>query len=483
MSFETRYKCALEEARKMPAKPEEIQMASERLAVGGNAGRSLRLAKVGGLALAVALMGGALLMAPSRASALERLKKDLESVPASKTSTYRADGRLSMEYWREGVKRRYVIHPLPEEGMTARSDRGYDGHVTWSLGDHEAVISDEEPFGFGFSGTSIEEVVKSWNPALLKAPVRVTNSTATLKGESVEQISIEGEPLKMPAFREILSRKAGESLPFRVDYYTRGNRGYELVSYATIDYPADLADAIFELRPPQGTKVYDHRLAKQKILEGLQGIGESQTIADTKLTILGAFEDSWGSVFVLWTGGPTPPIDCTAGVLDEKGRGYGLSLPFPIDPEQERSIAAAKNGPLGRDQTNPYQVVPFFKIGGTPVYALQARVESLPSMGGRKLTVKIPVCQETPRRVLRYGEKGAWFACESKQVMTATFEVETVPVHMLHRFLMRAGFTKNQSWGGAPLDGLNVDLEREDLIRKESQKRFPKGGFFTTLAD
>lgn len=452
MSFNARYKKALNEVRATTPDAGEIQKAIQTF--GPPARRGFRFARVGGLAVAAGLILGAVTLLPTQASAFERMKQALKSVPASHTVYFGVDGKVTQEFWREGVKRRYrsnfEMPSSPDFSSRGINDRGYDGEVVWVLwNDGNATVGEEEPDGFGFESTSVEEMVKAYEGSdYLAEPLKVMQTGA--KGGSTV-ITVEGRPKTGHPFRQVYHCRASDGLPTRVESF--GGVNGKAVGVSEISYPADLKDDIFKFKPRPGDRVADHREAKRAILDGIRKPDVTRTIGGVTISVLGAFEDKDGSVFVLWTGGARPHLDGRGSIA---GQVRSLvSYPYLFDRDLEAvapaDVPVSKKHPaglIGQYDYRPYTIETFSTIGTTPVYAMQATVN--PSKVGRDLEVSVPVFKEGPARTLRYGQVGAWFQSPGTPVGVVRCTLKTMPVDYMYGFMKSVTSVGGSSWGGAP---------------------------------
>lgn len=453
MSFNSRFKNAVRGIRSLEPARTEVQQAVELLAPAAGR-RSLRLARICALAVAGGTVASGVLLFPSRASALDSMTQALKSVPTSHSRNFRTDGKPVMEFWREGVKRRYAV--TGSEKGESNFVRAFDGKNVWSIGHNprSARIAEESPFGFGHEGTSVDEQIQNWiREGVTGMSVKVKR--VQIGGTTFEEMTVDGATAKTgDAFRHVFVCRLKDHLPVTVRFQRVVNGKPVLISHSEIDYPSDLPDSLFEFDPPKGYPVYDLRIAKRQMEVALAGNGPAQTVAGQEIRLLGAFEDARGSVFILWSGGATPNIDAKARVLDASGTPASLTLPSRDEKSYDQRVRENKGSRdiprLGETDRDPYEILPLAVAKGVRIFGLGAKLAPSP---GQTIKVAIPVFKEGARRIVRLGEKGAYFASNGYQVGTAEFETKTVAVDFFFNFMEGFDSRGPSSWSNIPLGG------------------------------
>lgn len=453
MSFNARYKRALNEVRAGSPQPGEIMETAAVFA--GDAPREprrFRLVTAGGglAALAVGAIGIFALI-PTQANAFERMKQALKSVPASHTVYYSPSGEIVQEIWREGVKRRYRANFEAADGPGQRSltDRGFDGKAVWILWrDGSASISDADaPDGFGLQSTSVEEMLQAYEKSGSKPEV---SQKPGPNGGTILTISFAGR-------KQIYYCRATDGLPTRIENVSPTDSKKQTLA-AEISYPIDLDDSVFEFKPQPHHRIADHRIAKRMILDGAAGkSGQTQTLHGVKVTLLGAFEQADGQLFVLWTGGALPHVDGRGSVVGQVDNFVSypyrmLTEPVAVSPANAEIDSSIQDGVLlGGAPSKPYTVEPFSTVGTTAIHAMSVKVK--PSQSGQELEIHLPLFKKGPERVLRWNDKGAWFKSPGIPVGVATFKVRTLPVDFFYGFMADI-IDGTRSWAGVPQNPL-----------------------------
>lgn len=435
--------------------------------------------------VACALIGvatGVLLLTPSRAVGLAEIQLALKSVPASHSRFYTMDGNVTFESWQEGTKRRYKIGD--------QIDRGYNDKVVWYVHpkDKYAVISGEDPFGFGYDGTSIENDLKSHQWETIGEPA-VSRREVVLNGEKILEVTIKSRPKKKPnEFRKsVIFCRLSDNLPVRANHYSIKDGKEKQNGYYINEYPSDMPDSFFDPSIPSGVIVLDEKAAYDQILSRLSNPAYRKTVAGVPITLLGIFtsrtNDSWsihGDAFVLFTGGAIPHIDSKAGLLNEKGRGYSASLYCPsddvnrprnhgIEKAPQRDQAVAKKKRHGDTPDFPQHIRPLFKLQGQQVYGLHFSVEKDRWRTPWEVTTILPASMKTLPRVVRVGTRGVYVQGDGKQVGSVKFTDTAIAVPNLHTLIQQFDRRVN-STHYMPIKGINVPPSKGFIIIKRLAK-------------
>ncbi|MEQ1932753.1 MAG: hypothetical protein ABL962_02575 [Fimbriimonadaceae bacterium] len=412
---------------------------------------------VGGVSVATIATLSLLFSVPK--DALAQMSQRLASVRASHTR-YFVGKTVAYEVWQDGVKRRYhYVNTI---------DRGYDGESVWIVypahpnngGKGYSLISDEEPDGFGYNGTSARQSISSLDPKYVKG-LKVTTKKVPRDSTTESVTTAEGTWKDGGRrFKHVYTCREPD-LPYRIDYYSVDVKGARLIGYTAIDYPKAIDPTVFEFHPPKDLPLLDHKKARAAILDGVAGNGETASAGGETITFLGALQERQGDgVYLLYTGGATPHIDCTASVVDEKGIKRNVSIYYEEDDrERPRNFGipdkAVKSGGkpkisrLGIDR--PIQLRPLSIVNGTPVYALHVRLGKMNAMLPTRLTISLPICKKGKNRVLQLDEKWAKFQSEGEQVGSGVFEVKTIPVDFVGTIMRQLDPKALNSWGSVPL--------------------------------
>ncbi|MEQ1822720.1 MAG: hypothetical protein ABL949_09430 [Fimbriimonadaceae bacterium] len=394
--------------------------------------------------------------------ALAQMSQRLASVRASHTRSY-VGRAITYEAWQDGVKRRYHF--------ANEIDRGYDGESVWIVyppnpnngGKGYCLISDEAPDGFGYNGTSALQSISSLDARYVKG---LKVSTKKVQRDSTTESVTTAEGTWKDGgrrFKHVYTCREPD-LPYRIDYYSVDVKGARLIGYTAIDYPKAIDPTVFEFNPPKDLPLLDHKKARAAILEGIAGKGETASADGETITFLGALQERQGDgVYLLYTGGATPHIDCTASVVDEKGVKRNVSIYYEEDDRERprnfgipdkatQSAGKQKVSRLGFDR--PIQIRPLSWVNGTAVYALHVRLGKMNSMQPTKLTINLPICKKGKSRVVQFDSKYAKFQSEGEQVGSGEFRVETIPVDFVGTIMRQLDPQRLNSWGSVPLRNL-----------------------------
>lgn len=472
MSFDRRTRKAIEALRSVRPEGE-----SSLVHLKSPAPRSFVKVWASGLC-ALAIGAAFLVFAPTRASAIERMERALASVRTYHVRYFVGDTKAS-ETWREGAKVRWW-------GVNT-ADSGCDGKLEWtihfprtsggrpvpegSLG--YAMVTDEiDPRIALLANPSAKTKLQMLTESQLKFPPHLKQKGMVLNGEHVTAISIEGVWKQGGRFRDIFYCREDDT-PIRVDYYYFRKEVAVMNGYELYDYPDDIPDSVFAFSPPEGMPILDHVKARRAIRDGVAGKTLSATADGVTINVLGAFQEKGGGLYVLWSGGATPHVDCTAAILDSQGKGYDGSIFLEEDDRNRprnlgklpKGAAKPKLSRLGFDR--PYVIRPLSWVDGKPIYALHTYLERSLALKPADYLVRIPICKLGPVRVLRPNPKWAMYQSSGQQVGVATFKVSSIPIENL-AFLLRALDPKAlNSWGSAPLKMESVDMDRKKRIQAE----------------
>lgn len=428
----------------------------------------------------VALVAGALLLMPAKAVGLDEVRQALKSVPASHSRYFNPKGKLVSEFWREGTKRRYRLGD--------DIDRAYNGKLVWFTHprDRYGVISSAEPDGFGADGTGVESEIKSHEWQVIGKPT-VTKRAVVVEGSKFTEITIQSTPKRKSRSiaKTVLLCRESDNLPVRVENYVIASKQEKMSSWCVNDYPEDIPDSIFEPDIPADFAVLDEKAAIKQIESRLTDPAFQRTVHGVTVNLLGVFEERPGanwrqssSAYVLFAGGETPHIDSSAGLLDEKGKGYDGRLYYEADdrdrPRNHGKVApsAKPQPPLakrlyhGKTADFPQQVRPLFFLKGRPIYCVQFMVEPNLWKSPRPIVALIPLNAKAAQRILRVDKKGAFVKGWSKQVGQVQIEDTTVPVQFLGQMLRQLD-GKVKAIQTVPIKSLRVDKSRADKLSKE----------------
>lgn len=419
----------------------------------------------------------------AEAYGLDDIQSAIQSAPAQHFRVYNPSAKLSkeknpltMEYWQEGVKRRYIF-------SDAGFERGYDGNYVWQIRTRAkvAVLSKEKPDGFGGGVSDLNKEIETWK--LNKNwKISISREIKPYEGKSTLFVTVAGKAQSagFKDFKQVHYCDPQTKLPFRSLYWWPRKGKLTLTGERLIDYPKDIPDSVFAFSPPQGYSVYDHAKALDQIRDGLSDKGQSQTVDGVTIKFLTAIQERNGCVTVLWAGGAMPHIDATFGAFDSKRSGYGVDLMYsygsqkrPLDQNAYKPVTKKKE-PIGSTPRTPLDLSVVAHYGTTPIYAMKVWTEYASPNLPRKLRIVIPVCTSGPSRTLRFGEKGIFVRNDSEQIGQAEFEVETIPIDRDFDVIRQFDTSKQLVTGALAVKSLNLDVARDKKLRYENISRANK---------
>lgn len=148
-----------------------------------------------------------------------------------------------------------------------------------------------------------------------------------------------------------------------------------------LDYPEEIASSTFEYQPRPGARLYDLDAGKAAVRNSLKGSLGRRTLNGHTVDLCGAFQDVYGSLWVLWKGTPPngdmrPPV-LVDGRPKVPGHGTGMLTSWQV---------------LMRNDSRREPWIPY------PLAGMSVRVGTATL---RKVGLKVPVFAPDRRRPIR----------------------------------------------------------------------------------